>query len=178
MSTEIIPDSTDGIPTPWFSSYPEELGNSWIHNCFMEDHPSIGLVSCVYFNDKYPKGTVIFSRHILNDYPDMYITWDKKYLANRMYTNPIHRRKGYWKFVGVLLRCLMYGYNRTVVDGSDDRAFAIEKAYLKMMSFGQKKWLPNNGRMLKHKGWEIQPPREPAYPYIWYNQRIGGKIND
>jgi len=179
MATEITPDTTNGIPTPSFSSYPEELGDSWIQVTFLKDHPDLSLIAMLYINSKHKKGTVIFSDYIPNDYPDMYYTLDKQHLANRVYTNPEYRRRGYWKIFGTLMRSIIYNYNGIIPDGSTDRAKAVEKAYLAMVNIGkQAKWLPNNGRMFKHLASEIEPPREPAYPYIWYNQRVGGRVSD
>ena len=178
---------TDGVPTPSYSQYPSELDKSWIHVTFFEDHPKLAGVISIYKNDKYPTGTVIFSKHILNEYPDMYMTLNKGgatyatteknvVLSDRIYTNPVYRRRGYWKWAGSMMRSILYSYNGLVLDGTDDRALAIEKIYVKAMKLGgQKKWFPNNGRMFNHKGWEKEPPREPAFPYIWYNQRLGGK---
>lgn len=179
MTTEIIPFYTNGVATPLFKEYPVEFGDSWICVTFLKDHPDLSLIAMLYKNNKYPKGTIIFSKYIHNDYPDMYYTLDKDHLANRVYTNPMYRRRGYWKIFGSLMRSIIYNYNGIIPDGSADRANAVEKAYLAMVSIGkQAKWLPNNGRMFKHMGSEIEPPREPAYPYIWYNQRAGGKVSD
>ena len=175
METIITPQETNGVATPHFSQYPTEFGHSWMQITFLKDHPDLSFAVCLYINNKYPNGTIIMSKHISNDYPDMYCTLDHNHKANRLYTNPIYRKRGYWKILGTLMRSIMYSYNGVIADGSADRANAIEKAYLDMVRIGkQKKWLPNNGRMFSHQGSEIEPPREPVFPYIWYNQRIGG----
>ena len=189
MDTVVTHVETDGIATPSYSQYPTELGESWVQVTFFEDHPTLGGVIALYKNNRYTTGTIIFSKYILNDYPDMYLTFTKNgniagtdkntgILADRMYTNPIYRKRGYWKFVGTLMRSIIYSYNKRILDGTTNRAMAIERAYLKMMSLGgQKRGFNNNGRMFKHSGSEIEPPREPSFPFIWYNQRIGGITN-
>lgn len=178
MNTIITPYETNGVATPHFSQYPTEFGHSWVQVTKFENHPTLTYAVCLYINDKYPNGTIVFSKYISNDYPDMYYTLDYNHRANRVYTNPVYRRRGYWKIFGTLMRSIIYNYNGVIPDGSADRANAVEKAYLAMVRIGkQKGWLPNNGRMFNHQGSEIEPPREPAFPLIWYNQRIGGITN-
>ena len=175
MSTIITPCETNGVATPSFSNYPKELGDSWVMVTFFKDNPAVSTAVCLYINNKYPKGTIVMSKYMMNDYPDMYYILDKTNTVTRFYTNPIYRRRGYWKLFGTLMRSIMYNYNGIVPDSTDDRAFFGEKAYLAMVNIGkQKKWLKNNGRMFNHLGIEFEPPRNPAFPSIWYNQRIGG----
>jgi GNAT superfamily N-acetyltransferase len=80
-------------PTEDLSSYPEELGGSWFCITFLKDHPILDGIACVYFDDTYPSGSVIFSEAVLNKYPDIYATWDKEIYSDRMFVSPKYRNK-------------------------------------------------------------------------------------
>jgi GNAT superfamily N-acetyltransferase len=82
--------------------YPEELKGSWFYYVFFENHSSLDGIACVYFNDKYPSGSVCVGDYILNDYPDIYATWKKidefkNVVADRMLVSPILRKRGIGK---------------------------------------------------------------------------------
>lgn len=80
-------------PTEDLSSYPEELGGSWFCITFLPDHPILDGIACVYFDNKYPTGSVIFSEKVLNKYPDIYATWDKDIYADRMFVSHKYRNQ-------------------------------------------------------------------------------------
>lgn len=175
METIITPVINNGVATASFSQYPKEFGNSWVHVTLFDDHLTHAAIMCLYINDKYPNGTIIISKYIMNDYPDMHCTLNKNFEGERIYTNPTYRKRGYWKLFATLMRSVLYNYNGVVIDSTSNRALAVERAYMSMMKLvDQKRWLHNNGRMFKHMGSEIEPPRDPAYPATWYNQRLGG----
>lgn len=175
METIVTPVINNGVATPSFSQYPKEFGDSWIHVTLFDDHLTLAAIMCLYINDKHPPGTIIISKYMMNDYPDMHFTFNKNFEGERMYTNPVYRKRGYWKLFGILMRSIFYNYNGTVLESTSNRALAVERAYLAMVKLAkQKDWVPNNGRMFNHMGSEIEPPRDPAYPAVWYNQRVGG----
>jgi hypothetical protein len=82
--------------------YPEKLFGSWMHFVFFEDHHALDGICSVYFNDKYPSGSICTSSKMLNDYPDIYATWQKPGLdntivADRMLVIPRLRQSGIGK---------------------------------------------------------------------------------
>ena len=184
-TTTITPITIDGHAMMSLSQYPTELGNSWIHSCSVNADIikiSIGL----YKNNKYPNGTIIFSRFTPNEYPDMYTIQAPDYLgsytdsnktveSNRMYTNPIYRRRGYWKFLASVLRSVFYNNaGGILLEGTRDRSPITNKLYAtlsKVMNHNRPNSPIPGGRAFMP---EQEPPRDPASPVIWFGQRIGG----
>lgn len=164
------------ICIPALSSYPIELENSWIHICKTKNN-YISYIVSFYHNDDYEKGTIVYSNFIYNKYPTSYVLFNENNLAIRIYTDPRNRGRGYWKWVALVLRCFFYNnLDKIYVDATPERSMAGERAYSKAMQLSkQKKIYKNNGRM--NLG-EIDPPRDPAFPYVWYNQRIKEIEND
>jgi hypothetical protein len=172
--TKIILMDIDGHSIPSISSYPEELSNSWIHICKTPMHRQIAYIVSIYHNSDNPKGTIIFSNKIYNFYPDMFVTFDKNGLADKMYTRPDLRKKGYWKWVPLVLRPFFYNnLNKTYVDGRQDRSTFADKAYAKAIKMlGQ---IPVEQKKFKDSFvWR----RDPINDYIWYNKRIEGFLNE
>lgn len=161
------------IVIPNLEDYPQELENSWIHIYKVEDHFDISYIVSFYNNDDYPRGTIIVSPFLYHIYPDSYVIFNKDNLSTRIYTNPVYRGRGYWKWIPQVLRCFFYNnFDNIYLDSSPERSMAGEKAYKKAIEImKQKKIYVNNGRM---KLGELEPPRDPSFPYIWYNNRIGG----
>ncbi len=82
--------------------HPEELEGGWVHYVFFEGKIPIDGIAIVYFNDKYPSGSVYVGDYILNDYPGVYATWKKHddsgdVFTDRMYVSPIYRNNGVGK---------------------------------------------------------------------------------
>jgi hypothetical protein len=167
------------------SQYPTELGDSWIHACFVNSEfikISIGL----YKNTTYPTGTIIFSQFTPNQYPDMYTIQapdqrgsytelNKTVESNRMYTNPIYRRRGYWKFLASVLRSVFYNNaGGILLEGTRNRSPITNRLYgtlTKLMNHNNPNSPILGGRISMP---EQEPPRDPASPVIWFGQRIGG----
>jgi hypothetical protein len=101
--------------------YPSELKGSWFYYVFFKNHKTLGGIVCVYFNEKYPSGSVCVGDYILNDYPDIYGTWkiDDEFgniLSDRMSVSPILRQKGIGKvalFYGA--QALKYLFNKNFI---------------------------------------------------------------
>jgi hypothetical protein len=73
--------------------YPKKLKGSWMYFVFFKDHTRLDGICCVYFNDKFKSGTILQGTKILNDYPDIYATWNKveedgTMFSDRMYVEP------------------------------------------------------------------------------------------
>jgi GNAT superfamily N-acetyltransferase len=82
--------------------YPEKLKGSWIYYVFFKNHPKLNGIMCVYFNNKFPSGTICVGDYILNDYPDVYGVWKGddglgNILSDRFSVSPILRKKGIGK---------------------------------------------------------------------------------
>jgi hypothetical protein len=179
MSTVLNAVELNGISLVELSEYPSELGQSWIHASFINGSV-IDLSISLYKDNAYPNGTIIVSEFVRNKYPDMY-TLQKfegsNFVSDRMYTNPVYRRLGYWKYLAGLLRSVFYTNFNLVIEGSTNRSPIANKFY-KNISKVLKHNSPNspviNGRILAN---EQEPPRDPISPIIWYEQRVGG-MND
>jgi hypothetical protein len=173
METSVSPYFVNNeISIPELSCYPWELEDSWIHVCKTNNKKSPYIVS-FYNNKDYERGTIIYSEFIYHKYPTSYVIFNEKNLAERIYTNPVYRGRGYWKWVPLVLRCFFYNnLNKIYLDATPERSMAGERAYKKAIHLLKQKHIYiNNGRM--NIG-EIDPPRDPAFPYVWYNQRIKG----
>jgi GNAT superfamily N-acetyltransferase len=94
----------DLIDTSGFKEleYPEELKPGWVNYVFFNHKMPIDGIAIVYFNDRYPSGSVYVSDYILNDYPGVYATWKKRddsgdVFTDRMYVSPLYRNTGVGK---------------------------------------------------------------------------------
>jgi hypothetical protein len=172
MKTEVDPYFINNeISIPKLSSYPWELEDSWVHVCKTNNKRNPYIVS-FYNNKDYKRGTIIYSEFIYHKHPTSYVIFNESNLAERMYTNPKNRGRGYWKWIPLVLRCFFYNnLEKIYLDGSPERSLAAEKAYKKAVALlKQKSIYINNGRRVHLE--ETTPPRDPAFPYIWYNQRV------
>lgn len=79
---------------PNIHEYPEALKGSWWVFTYLDDHPVLAGICSIYFNDKYPSGTVIISNYVLDQYPDLYATWDKQVNVNKSFVSPKLRKNG------------------------------------------------------------------------------------
>ena len=74
---------------------------------------------------------------------------------------------------GYMTRVIMWGTFGIHVDVTPDRNTKMESFYQKATKgIGQELKTKNNGRMDYP---DEEMPRDPAFPQIWHNNRIGGK---
>jgi hypothetical protein len=92
-----------------------------------------------------------------------------------MYTNPIYRRRGYWKFLASVLRSVFYNNaGGILLEGTRNRSPITNRLYgtlTKLMNHNNPNSPILGGRVSMP---EQEPPRDPASPVIWFGQRIGG----
>ena len=95
-----------------------------------------------------------------------------------MYTNPIYRRRGYWKFLASVLRSVFYNNaGGILLEGTRNRSPITDKLYKtlsKIMNHKNPNSPQSGGRINMP---EQEPPRDPMLPVVWFGQRIGG-INE
>lgn len=146
-------------------NYPEELLGSWF--CFTEiyDHPILAGICSVYFNDKYPSGTLVVTNYIIDEYPDIYATWDKNYVSDRMFVSPKLRKNGKGKnalivgdqFIKFLGNELKYSYGQ-----HSNGDFLINGTYS----------LDKDIKNKKVDDLDMFDFRDPAYPVIHFDKRF------
>lgn len=153
-------------------TYPKELEGSWFYYVFFENHKTLDGIACVYFNDKYPTGSVCIGDHILNDYPDVYATWKKEddignILTDRMSVSPIFRMKGIGKtslYYGS--KVLKHLFHKTLVHeygseiGNKMYSSAFKTNHVKNTSVEQ-------AIDLREDFFD-----QPAYPYVFFGKRV------
>lgn len=177
--TNIFPKMCGGVPTADLEKFPEELGNSWIFIHKFENHPFYSYLFSLYHNEDFPAGTVIISPYLYHRYPDIYSIYSKPdenniYYGMRASINPRYRGQKWWNWYGYLTRIIFWGNLNIHVDVTSDRNKKMEQFYQNATAlFEQNNKIKNDGRMYLP---DEEMPRDPAFPYIWYNQRIGGKI--
>jgi GNAT superfamily N-acetyltransferase len=152
--------------------YPEELEGSWFYYVFFKNHKTLGGIVCVYFNDKYPSGSVCVGDYILNDYPDIYGTWkiDDEFgniLSDRLSVSPILRNKGIGKtalFYGAQALKYLFNKNFTHAYGSK----AGNRLYSSAFGVDNVKDTPVEETIdLRDQFFD-----QPAYPYIFFGKRV------
>ncbi len=147
------------------NKYPEELKGSWFNFTNIKDHPILAGICSVYFNDLYPSGTIIFSDYIINEYPEIYATWDKDYMSNKMFVSPKFRKskKGksallvgdeVLKFFGNELRYRYGDHNNG--DFLFNGAYSLDKE--------------NKNKVVDDL--DMFDFRDPAYPIIHFDKRF------
>lgn len=179
--TEYTFKEVNGVKLVDFSNFPEELENMWMAIHKFNNHGTLSAIAYIYKNDKYPPGTIVETPYMYHEYPDAYSVYLKEnedgvFIGTRVYTNPKYRGRGWWKFLFGFLRDVLYTNFNMYTDSTEERTVAVEKMYQhaqKMLN--QDAYNQNDGRFFVE---EILPPRDPCYPEIWYNHRIGGKVNE
>lgn len=150
---------------PKIKQYPEELSGSWFCFTQIDDHPILAGICSVYFNNNYPSGTMLVSNYILDEYPDIYATWDKDYMSNKMFVSPKLRKSG-------------KGKNALIVGDQFIKFLGNELKYI----YGDH----NNGDFLFKGAYSLSKEieekpvddfqmfdfRDPAYPLIHFDKRF------
>lgn len=160
---------------PVFFKMPNELDGCWIQITELID-TKIKYVIAAYFNNIHPKNTIIISNILPTEYPDIYATINKDYRNERVYINPKYRKKGLLAIAGLITRSVFYEYLNIIIDIPLDRSPKTEKATFLVKDIWQEtvETLPIEKRSAISL-FDIDPPRDPAYPNVWHQHRIGGK---
>jgi GNAT superfamily N-acetyltransferase len=164
----------DVVDTSAFD-HPEELKGSWMHVVFFKDHPNPNVdgIGYLYFNDKYPSGSLFVGDYILNDYPDGYLTMrkvdDETYASGRIFISPHLRKRGIATAATIYCFYLMkHGFNKKIVhlSGSEVANKAVTNASKSInFDFGTAK--TEEQSYLKKELFD-----QPVYPYIFFGRRI------
>jgi hypothetical protein len=169
-------NTVNGKKVPIFSAWPNELSGSWLQITEVSLHQT-KWVCQFYFNDNYPEGTVLVSTFISKDYPDIYLLIDHDGTIDRVYINPIYRKRGLLGST-CILRTIMYDIFNIIIDTTTDSSLKTQKGIIAGYASGLEK-IPerNPEEFLSDISLEdILPPRDPVYPFVWVNERPGGKI--
>ena len=156
------------------SNFPAELKGFWVHVCVEPDHKDFTYIISIYKNNQYPTGTVILSKYLPYEYPDMYVCISSNYLTVRMYTSPLHRRNGYWVLFGVFLKSFFSTHLGVELEAPPDRSKLADRIYARARKVAGQTFatIPLRGGRIDQD--EMEAPRDPAFPLIWFGQRIGG----
>jgi len=157
--------------------YPEQLKGAWFYYVFFENHPlaDIDGICCIYFNDKYPSGSVYTGKYILNDYPDAYSSWrkpdeDGNVKSDRVLVSPILRNKGIAIAGGAYgMTMLKNIFNKTVYHASGSE-FA-NKAYASAAEIANLPKYDNPGIDI---GIHMKKDffDQPVFPYVFFGRRV------
>ena len=153
-------------------AYPKELKGSWFYYVFFDNHPTLSGIVCVYFNDKYPSGTVLIGEYVLNDYPDVYGTWKKddqngNIISDRLAVSPTLRKRGIGKvalFYGA--QALKYLFNKNFIHeyGSE----AGNRLYSSAFGINNVEDTKVEEKIdLREEFFD-----QPAYPHIFFGRRV------
>jgi len=161
-------------------SKPETLENFWAVVTKIKRHPFISYAIGIYLNDDFPEGTIIVSPYFYHKYPDFYVVYDKNNRTMRLYANPVYRGNRYWEYFAFIFRNFFYFNLNLYTDLGSLRTDYVHKMYLRLKeSVLEKSNLTeendNSSPIINESFSEKDIPRDPCFPYIWYNQRIGEK---
>ena len=157
--------------------YPEQLNGAWFYYVFFKNHPnpSIGGICCVYFNNRYPSGSVCTGEYILNDYPDAYSVWgpgdeNGNVPSGRVFVSPILRGIGVAIATGAYgMRMLKDVFGKTIyhLGGSE---FG-NRAYVSAAKIGD---LPEMENLEVAEGFHMNKEYfdQPIYPYMFFGKRV------
>lgn len=173
---KIIIDNIDMVN---FNEVPYPIDSLWFHLHKLNNNSTSSWVLSAYHSDDFPGGTIIKSPYIYHKFPDFYVTYsfpdeENVYLATRTSINPKYRGNGWIKPFILFIKTFLYNNFNILTDISTERNMAIERAYIAIHKMGKRlyKKYKNDGTMF---GKMVEMPRDPCYPSIWYNHRIGGK---
>jgi hypothetical protein len=167
----------NGKIIPLFSAWPKELSGWWLQITEVSLLQT-RWVCQFYFNDINPEGTVVVSNFVKKEYPDMYLLVDHDGTVDRVYINPVYRKKGLLAVSGPILRTLMYEFFNIIVETTTDSSLKTKSGIVGAYeSIGE--YIPprKSEEVLSDISiGDILPPRDPVYPFVWAKERPGGKI--
>lgn len=167
----------EGKIVPIFSAWPKELAGWWLQITEVSLLQT-RWVCQFYFNDSHPEGTVIVSSLVLKEYPDMYLLVDHDGTVDRVYINPVHRKKGLLAVSGPILRTLMYEFFNIIVETTTDSSLKTKKGIVGAYESGGE-YIPqrqSEDLLSDISVGDVLPPRDPVYPFVWVKERPGGKF--
>lgn len=155
--------------------HPKELEGSWMHVVFFKDHPNPNVdgIGYLYFNDKYPSGSLFVGDYIINDYPDGYLTMrkldDETYASGRIFISPHLRKRGIASAATVYCFYLMkHGFNKKIahLSGTDIANKAVVNAS-KIINVDLGTAETEQGFNMRKEFFE-----QPVYPYVFFGRRV------
>jgi GNAT superfamily N-acetyltransferase len=153
--------------------YPEELAGSWVNYVFFDHQKPIDGIAIVYFNDKYPSGSVYVSDYILNDYPDVYATWKKRddsgdVFTDRMFVSPLYRN------TGVGTAALSYGSKslKTLFNKNLQHKYGPENGNRLFAHALNIDRIENDASVQETVGLAKEFYDQPIDPYIFFGKRV------
>ena len=154
--------------------YPKELSGSWTNFVFFDNHSKLDGICCIYFNDRFPSGTICTSNTLFNDYPDIYATWnkpdsDRHIVSDRMSVSKHLRKNSLGKislqFGATVLKEM---FNKTLTHNYGSMS-------------GNKLWKSAFGNLeLEDLSLDLHPDLQepyfdqPALPYLFFGKRVVG----
>lgn len=162
---------------PVFSAWPKELSGWWLQITEVSLFQT-KFVAGFYFNDKKPEGSVTVSSFIPKEYPDIYCLIGKDSVVDRVYVNPVYRKKGYLAPCAPILRSVIYSIFNLIIEATKDQSPKIYQAMGEAYRvLGEPIPLRNPEESLSEMALhDIDPPRDPVFPFVWASERAGGKI--
>ena len=162
---------------PVFSSWPKELSGWWLQITEVSLLQT-KYVAGFYFNDKKAEGSVIVSSFLPKEYPDIYCLIGKDSVVDRVYVNPVYRKKGYLAPCAPILRSVIYAIFNLIIEATKDQSPKIYQAMGEAYRvLGEPIPLRNPEESLSEMALhDIEPPRDPVFPFTWASERAGGKI--
>lgn len=179
--TNFIPKTEGNIVTADFECFPTELENGWIFIHEFKNNKLFSNLFSMYKGDDFPRGTVVVSPYIYHRYPDIYSLYEQPnaegiILGSRGQINPRYRGRKWWTWYAYMTRVIFWGNFKKHIDVTPERNTKMETFYQKARKDFNQDWqMENTGR---NKYPDEEMPRDPIYPYIWYNHRVGGKIEE
>ena len=175
---DFFPEIIDETIVFDIKSKPENLENFWCVITKISRHPFISQAIAVYVDKKFPSGTIIVSKYFYHRYPDFYVIYDKNNNAIRLYTRPKYRGNKNWEYFAFLFKNFFYFNLGENTNLAEDRSEIAQKMYLKLTKSILEKdesledFLFSPAKIREDFS-EDKVPRDPCFPYIWYNQRMG-----
>jgi len=155
-------------------NYPKELEGSWMYFVFFNNHVKLDGICCVYFNNKFSSGTICVGDSILNDYPDIYATWNKPdangvIVSDRMSVSLHLRKKGLGSAsLQVGAKILKENFNKTLTHNHG----SLAGNNLWKSAFGSS----NTEDLSAENNLDLQDIYfdQPAHPHVFFGKRVVG----
>jgi hypothetical protein len=179
MIVDFVPEVTEENALIFdIKSKPKNLKNFWAVVTKIDRHPFISQAIAIYVNQDFPSGTIIVSKYFYHKYPDFYVVYDKENNAMRVYTSPPYRGNKNWEYFALLFKNFFYLNLGEHTNLSQDRSVIGEEMYLKIKKSVLEKGEDlesffNPATNIRNDFSEKDVPRDPCFPYIWYNHRMG-----